>query len=81
MLGRHGIQADVVALGKHRVRALTLEGETDELWSAPVTPGAPEAEGAVVESPAHPEAPSPVIDADQGHHDQVEPSRRDRVPR
>ena len=79
-LGCERIQADIVRLRKDRVGALTLEGRVrpgaGRASNAAVTP---EGERAIVEAAAHSEAAALAVDADQRHHDQIEPARGDGV--
>jgi len=76
-LGGDRVQPDIVRLRIHRFGALALEGETDQVGSAPVMPVAPEGERAIVEPAAHAEAPAPAIDTHERHDDEAEPTRGD----
>jgi hypothetical protein len=76
-LGGDRVQPDIVRLRVHRFDALALEGETDQVRSAPVMPVAPEGECAIVEPAAHSEAQPPPVDTHEGHHDEIEPTRGD----
>src|SRR5882757_10674311 len=78
--GRQRIQAHVPGVREHGSGALTIKAETHQARPPPLPPRASESQCSIVETTAHAQAATLAVDAHEGNDDEIEPTRRGRLP-